>query len=185
MRKLTAFINVTLDGFFADANGDMSWAHKDDTEWREFVAGNAKRDATLVFGRTTYELMVSYWPTPFALQKDPVVAERMNAAQKVVFSRTLEKVLWQNTTLVRDDMVASIRKMKSRPGNDMAILGSGSLVSQLAQEKLIDELQVVVNPLVLGSGKRLFEGVKKRLDLKLAKTQAFKNGNVLLCYEPM
>jgi dihydrofolate reductase len=117
-------------------------------------------------------------------QHDPIVAERMNKLEKVVFSRTLGKASWSNTRLVKGDMVAEIRKMKKDLGEDMVILGSGSVVSQLAQEGLIDIYQVVVNPIILGQGRTMFEGVKEKLNLKLTKTRTFGNGNVFLCYEP-
>jgi dihydrofolate reductase len=104
---------------------------------------------------------------------------------KVVFSRTLDHASWNNTTLLKGDPAAEMRKMKQETGEGLAILGSGSIVSQLAQEGLIDEYQVVVNPVVLGKGRTMFDGVKDKLSLKLTKTRAFGNGNVLLCYEPM
>jgi dihydrofolate reductase len=183
MRKLMVFNNVTLDGYFADSNGDMRWAHKEsqDAEFNAFVAENASGGGELVFGRITYELMASYWPTPLAMRNDPVVAEGMNKLPKVVFSRTLDKASWSNTKLVKGDLAAAMRKMKNEPGKDMAILGSGSIVSQLAQQGLIDEFQVMVNPVVLGKGRTMFDGVEKKLNLKLARTRSFGNGNVLLC----
>ncbi len=184
MRKLIVFNMVSLDGYFTDKNGDMSWAHKNDAEWHTFVEGNASAGGELLFGRITYELMVSYWPTPYAAQNDPIVAERMNNLPKVVFSRTLDKASWNNTKLVKGDMAAEIRKMKKEPGKDMVIFGSGSIVSQLAQEGLIDEYQIVVNPIVLGKGRTMFDGIKEKLTMKLTKTRTFGNGNVLLCYEP-
>jgi dihydrofolate reductase len=128
--------------------------------------------------------MAGFWPTAEAMKSMPVVAERMNALPKVVFSRTLDQASWNNTKLVKSDMVAAIRKMKKEPGNDMVIMGSGSIVSQLTQQGLIDEYEVVVNPLVLGRGRTMFEGVKEKLNLKLIKTRSFSNGNVFLCYEP-
>lgn len=187
MRKLVAFNQVSLDGYFAGVNGDISWAHKDkqDAEWNAFVADNAKGGGLLLFGRITYELMAAYWPTPYAIENDPIVAERMNHLPKVVFSRTLDEASWNNTKLVKDGMAAEIRKMKEEPGMDMAILGSGSIVSQLAQERLIDEYQIVVNPVVLGKGRTMFDDIKEKLALKLTKTRIFGNGNVLLCYGPM
>lgn len=185
MRKLVVFNQVTLDGYFADMNGDLSWAHKNDAEWNAFVADNAKGGGLLLFGRITYELMASYWPTPYAIENDPIVAKQMNNLPKVVFSRTMDKALWSNTKLVKSDMAPEIRKMKEEPGEDMVILGSGSIVSQLAQERLIDEYQIVVNPVVLGKGRTMFDGTKEKLTLKLTKTRTFGNGNVLLCYEPM
>jgi len=185
MRRLIAFEQVSLDGFFVDANGDMSWAHKRDPEWIEFADSNASGDGALLFGRVTYEMMASFWPTPAAMETMPVVAEGMNNMPKAVFSRTLEKASWKNTTLVKGDIVAEVRRMKREPGPGMAILGSGSIVSQLAPAALIDEFQIVVNPIVLGKGRTLFEGVKEKLGLKLIKTRAFGNGNVVLYYEPM
>jgi dihydrofolate reductase len=187
MRKLVVFNHVSLDGYFVDANGDMSWAKADhqDAEWNAFVAGNASGGGVLVFGRITYELMAGFWPTPFAIESMPAVAEGMNKMPKVVFSRTMDRASWNNTTLVKGDLAAEMRKLKQAPGEGMAILGSGSIVAQLAQEGLIDEYQIVVNPVVLGAGRTMFEGVKEKLSLKLTKTRAFGNGNVLLCYEPM
>jgi len=187
MRKLVVFNQVTLDGYFTDANGDMSWAHKDkqDAEWNEFVAGNANPGGVLVFGRITYDLMASYWPTQDAIKNMPVVAEAMNNAEKIVFSRTLKKADWTNTKLVKGDIAAEMRKIKREPGKDMVILGSGTIVSQMTQEGLIDEYQLVVNPLVLGEGRTMFDGIRKKLTLKLTKSRTFGNGNVVLCYEPM
>ena len=182
MRRLTAFEQVSLDGFFVDAKGDMSWAHKQDPEWNEFAAGNAKGGGTLLFGRVTYEMMASFWPTEAARQRMPEVAEGMNTLPKVVFSRTLSETPWKNTRLVKGDMVAEVRKMKSEPGPGMVILGSGSIVSQLTEAALIDELQIVVNPIVLGRGRTLFETVKKSVPLKRVDTRAFGNGNVVLTY---
>jgi dihydrofolate reductase len=185
MRTVVAFEQVSLDGYFADGNGDMRWAHKHDPEWNAFAASNAGGGGALLFGRVTYELMASFWPTPAALEMDRVVTEAMNNLPKVVFSRTLKQASWKNTTLVKGDLAAAVRKMKHESGPDMAILGSGSIVSQLAQAGLIDEFQIVVNPIVLGKGKTLFDGVKEKVNLKLTQTRAFGNGNVLLCYEPM
>ncbi|MGA7870292.1 MAG: dihydrofolate reductase family protein [Candidatus Binatus sp.] len=187
MRKLTAFNNVTLDGYFTGVNGDFSWAHRgnDDADFNAFIADNARGGGQLLFGRITYELMASYWPTPIALKNDPVVAEGMNSMPKVVFSRTLDNASWNNTRLVKEGMAAEIRKMKQEPGKDMAMLGSGSIVTQLAQEGLIDEFQVVVNPVVLGRGRTMFDGIRKMLTLKLTKSRTFGNGKVFLCYQPM
>jgi dihydrofolate reductase len=187
MPRLSVFETVSLDGYFTGANGDMSWAHSgsDDAEWNDFVAGNASGGGVLLFGRITYEMMAGFWPTPFAIDSLPVVAERMNNLPKVVFSGTLERVSWSNTTLVKDDMAATVRRMKEEPGEDMAILGSGTIVSQLAQEGLIDEYQIVVKPIVLGMGRTPFDGLTKRLALKRTSTRIFGNGNVVLYYQPM
>ena len=182
MRKLNVFNLVTLDGYFAGEGGDISW-HMVDEEFQELAEAASNSGNTLLFGRKTYQLMESYWPAPEALKNDPVVAKGMNAAQKIVFSRTLEKADWNNTRLVKDNMPAEVRKMKQQPGKDMTVLGSGSIVSQLAQEGLIDEYQVLVNPVVIGKGRTMFEGIRDKIALKLIKARTFGNGNVLLTYE--
>jgi dihydrofolate reductase len=184
MRKLVVFNHVSLDGYFTDANGDMRWAKADDAESRAFAESNASNGGELLFGRRTYELMAGFWPTPMAHAHHPVVSERMNSLPKVVFSRTLDKATWNNTRLVKGDPAAEVRKMKQESGDGMAILGSGSIVAQLAQEGLIDEYQIMVGPIVLGKGRSLFDGVQRRLNLRLTNTRTFGNGNVLLCYEP-
>lgn len=185
MRKLGVFNNVSLDGYFVDAHGDIHWAYRDkpDAEWNAFVAGNASGEGELLFGRITYELMASYWPTPLAKQNMPAVAEGMNKMLKIVFSGTLDKVTWNNTKLIRGDLATEVRKLKQETGPDIVILGSGSIVSQLAREGLIDEFQIVVNPIVLGNGRTMFNGVTQRPTLKLTRSRTFGNGNVVLNYE--
>jgi dihydrofolate reductase len=184
MRKLIVFNMVSLDGFFVDGKGDMSWAHKHDAEWNAFVSGNATGSGVLVLGRKTYELMASYWPTPMALQNSPVVAKGMNDMPKIVFSRTLDKASWNNTKLLHGDLATEVRKLKHESEPDMVILGSGSIVSQLAQQNLIDEYQLALSPIVLGKGRTLFETVKDKLNLKLTTSRTFGNGTVFVCYLP-
>src|SRR5262249_5866533 len=104
MRKLTVFNAMSLDGFIADRQGELSWAHRQDPEWKSFAAGNASGEAVLVFGRKTYDMMAGYWPTPMAAENAPEVRKRMNELEKIVFSRTMESALWQNTTLVKGDL---------------------------------------------------------------------------------
>src|SRR5437879_5633238 len=118
MRKLAVFNSVSLDGYFTGPNGDFSWAHagSDDAEFSAFVADNASGGGELLFGRITYELMASYWPTPVAAKNDPVVAEGMNKTPKAVFSRSLDKASWSNTKLLKGDLVAQVAKMKKETG---------------------------------------------------------------------
>lgn len=186
MPRLSVFNNVSLDGYFVDADGGISWVNKDttDAEFNAFIAGNASGGGVLLLGRVTYEMMASYWPTPHAASNNPVVAERMNNLPKVVFSRTLTEASWSNTRLVKGGIAEEVRRMKEAPGNDMAILGSGSIVAQLTQDGLIDEYQLVVNPVVLGKGRTMFDGMKEKLPLSLINTRAFRNGNVVLSYGP-
>jgi dihydrofolate reductase len=186
MRRVMVFNQISLDGYFTDDKGDMSWAHEgsDDPEWKEFVSGNARGEAsTLVFGRVTYQMMASFWPTPQALAQLPVVAEGMNRRRKVVFSRTLDEANWENTMLVKTDPVEAVRKMKQESGDDMVIMGSGTIISQLAPAGLIDSYQLVLSPLVLGKGRTMFEGVTQRLNMKQTTARAFRNGKVVLGYE--
>jgi dihydrofolate reductase len=184
MRKVHVFNNVSRDGFFTDEKSDMSWAHKRDEEWNAFAGSNAGGDGELLFGRVTYEMMAGFWPTPQAAQMLPDVAAGMNRMRKTVFSRTLDRASWQNTTLVKGDLVSEVKKMKQQPGPDVVIMGSGSIVSQLTQARLIDEYQIVLCPIVLGKGRTLFETVDGKIALSLTKTRSFKNGNVVLWYEP-
>jgi dihydrofolate reductase len=185
MSKLVVYNSMSLDGYFTDANGDMSWAHKRDPEWQAFVTENASGGGQLLFGRVTYDLMASFWPTPLAAQSNPIVVDRMNNLQKYVFSTTLDKASWNNTRLFKGDLATEVRKLKQEPGPNIVIMGSGSVVAQLADAGLIDEYQIVLNPLVVGGGRTLFEGVKRKLPMKLAKSRAFGNGNVVLFYEPL
>ena len=182
MRKLNVFENTSLDGFFTDANSDMSWAHKHDEEWTAFSSGNAGGEAELVFGRVTYEMMAGFWPTPQAAEMLPDVAAGMNRMRKFVFSRTLTRVEWQGTTLVKGDLVAEAKRLKEQPGPDLLILGSGSIVSQLTAARLIDQYQIVLCPIALGGGRTLFETVKEKVPLALVSSRQFKNGNVVLTY---
>ena len=184
MRKLIVFNSVTADGYFTDKKGDMSWAHKQDPEWNDFVAENSKSGGELVFGRVTYDMMASFWPTPMAAQQFPEVAKQMNELPKVVFSRKMEKAEWNNTRLIKGDLENEVRKLKAEAGDQLVVMGSGTIVSQLTQFGLVDQYQMVVNPIFLGEGRTMFEGVKTKLNLKLTNTRAFKNGNVLLNYEP-
>jgi dihydrofolate reductase len=175
---------VTLDGFFEGPNGEIDW-HNADEEFNEFAVDQVKSADGLIFGRVTYELMASYWPTPAAQADDPMVAEKMNTMPKIVFSRTLDKVEWNNTRLVKGDAVKEISQLKQEPGKDLLIFGSADLASSLTKHSLIDEYRIMVNPVVLGKGKPLFKDVKEKLNLRLLKTKTFGNGNVLLYYEPI
>jgi dihydrofolate reductase len=186
MARLTVFNSVSIDGYFTDPKGDIGWAHagSEDPEWTSFVADNASGGGVLLFGRVTYDMMRSYWSTPQAARDAPVVAEQMNQLPKVVFSRTMDRATWNNTQLVKGDIPSEVRRMKKESSRQMVIMGSGSIVSQLAPEGLIDEYQIVVNPIVLGEGRTMFEGVKEKLALRVTKTRAFRNGKILVCYVP-
>ena len=187
MRHIKVFNNISLDGYFVDSAGDMSWAHRGmgDPEFAAFVQGNASQGrGELLFGRVTYELMASYWPTLMAEANDPVIAKGMNEMPKIVFSSTLTAASWNNTRLIAGDVVAEATKLKAEPGDDIVIFGSGTIIAQLASAGLIDEYQFVVVPVVLGGGRTMFEGLGRKVDLKLTNSRAFGNGNVVLWYVP-
>jgi dihydrofolate reductase len=174
---------VTLDGFFEGPNHEIDW-HMVNDEFNQLSIDLEKTTDTLIFGRITYELMASYWPTELAITDDPEVAKMMNTLAKVVFSRTLKHVEWQNSRLVNGNAVEEITRLKQLPGKDMAIFGSANLGKTLIENNLIDEYHILVNPVVLGGGRPLFEGIKTKLNFNLQGTKIFKNGLVLLTYQP-
>jgi dihydrofolate reductase len=186
MRTLKVFESISADGYFAGRDGDMTWAYAQSTspEFQAFVAGNASGDGTLVFGRVTYEMMVSYWPTPLAATNAPPVARRMNAAEKLVASRSLAALEWQNARLLDGDAVAALRALKQTDGNSLVVLGSGTLVSALLGAGLVDELQLVVKPVAIGVGRPLVEGLASPVELELLRSRTFPDGNVVLDWAP-
>jgi len=183
MRKLFMFNMVTLDGFFEGPNQDISW-HSVDEEFNEFAIQQLNEIGTLLFGRITYELMASYWPTELAISDDPQVAGLMNRLPKVVVSKTLNAADWTNTSLIKDHVADEVSKLKGQSGKDIAIFGSSNLAVTLAEHGLIDEYRMIVNPVFLGQGTPLLQGIKEKLNLKLISTRTFTNGNVLLIYAP-
>ena len=172
MGSVSVFNAISLDGYFTDAKGDMSWAHRhsDDPEWIEFTTSNASgSDAVLLFGRVTYDLMNAYWPTPAGKRDFPEVARTMNNARKVVVSRSMDKPTWQNTEVIKSDLVNAVRRMKT--DRSILILGSGKIIAQLAEAGgVIDHYQLIVNPIVLGGGRTLFDGVTREFELKLGES---------------
>jgi dihydrofolate reductase len=174
---------TSLDGFFEGPNQDISWHHVDE-EFNEFAIEQLNDADMLLFGRVTFQMMASYWPTPSAINDDPVVAGKMNSLPKIVFSRTLDKVEWNNSRLVKDNIAEEVSKLKQQPGKDLAIFGSSDLAVSLIQMGLIDELRIMVNPVVLGNGKPLFKGINDKLNLRLLRTRSFSSGNILLYYQP-
>jgi len=183
MRKLSVFNFISLDGFYKGINEDISW-HRHGKEEAEFSAESLQSNSILLFGRVTYEMMVNFWPTQMAMETLPEVATGMNNAEKIVFSKTLKRAEWNNTKLIGNNIIDEIKKLKQLPGKDMTILGSGSILTQFAKAGLIDEYQFMIDPVVLGKGTQIFNGIKEKLDLDLTNTRIFKSGTVLLCYQP-
>lgn len=182
MGKLIAYNFTTLNGYFKGLDNDISW-HRHGEEENGFAADNLEAKATLLFGRVTYEMMAGFWPTSMAIESMPEVARGMNESEKIVFSTTLESAGWENTTLIKGDLIEAVRKLKAVPGKVMTILGSGSIIAQLAEARLIDEYQFMIDPVAIGEGTSSFHGLTRKLDLKLINHRVFKSGVVLLSYE--
>jgi dihydrofolate reductase len=181
VKKLFFFMMTTANGFYERGPWEIDW-HNTDEEFNEFAIAQLEQMDTLVFGRRTYEGMARYWPTPEAIASDPIVASKMNSIAKIVVSKTLDRVDWSNTTLVRD--VDAIATLKAGPGRDAIVMGSSDLAISLAARDLIDEYRLMVNPIALGAGKPVLHGLPSDLGLQLLRTRTFKNGNVLLSYAP-
>ena len=185
MGKLIVYNFISVNGYFKGPNEDISWAKADSGEERTFAAEQFKTNNILIFGRVTYELMSSYWPTEQARKDTPKIAEGMNKAEKIVFSTKMDKADWNNTRLIKGDLGNEIRKLKELPGRDLTVLGSGSIVSQLMHLRLIDELQLMVHPVLIGGGTSILNDIMGKIDLRLIKTKKFKSGSVAHYYEPV
>jgi len=184
MRKVILFNLMTLDGFFEGSQHDLNW-HNVDDEFNQFSLEQLSSTDGLIFGRVTYQLMAGYWSTKEAREEDPVVTEWMNKLPKYVFTRTLDRVEWVNSHLVKGDAVFELGRIKGQPGRDLFIFGSADLSTSLIQNDLIDEYRVLVNPILLGKGTPLFKGLKEPVSLQHLSTRTFRNGNVLLIYQPV
>jgi dihydrofolate reductase len=178
---------LSLDGYFEGPDHDLSW-HNVDEEFNSFAIAQMQEGDTILFGRRTYQLMESFWPSKEGLEGDPEVAEIMNKMPKVVVSRTLEKAvetdIWRNVTLIKDNVKEEITKLKNKKGGNIILLGSSNLCVTLLEEGLLDELRIMINPVAIGEGTSLFKGIKNKLNLKLLKTKTFNSGNILLYYNP-
>jgi dihydrofolate reductase len=181
MKKIIVFNMVSVDGFFAGADGNINW-HNVDKEFNEFAIKQLGEVGTLIFGKTTYDLMAGYWPKEGPVKDDPIVAGLMNSLPKIVFSRSMDKADWNNTELKKEIEIEEIRKLKETAEKDLFIFGSGTIVQEFAKLGLIDEYRLMIAPVVLGEGKSLF---KQMMKLKLLQSREFKNGNVLLSYQPI
>ena len=183
MRRVILFMMTTLDGYVEGAHGELDW-HRVDDEFNDFAAEQLSAADGVIFGRATYDLMAGYWPTAAARTDDPVIAAKMNAIPKYVFSKTLPAVDWDRTHLIQTDAPAAVAALKQQPGRNLLIFGSSTLTASLAHHRLIDEYRLMVNPIVLGHGKPLLQGIATPLSLKLQQSRTFATGNVLLTYGP-
>lgn len=185
MRKLTAYNFLTLNGFFKDPNDDISWHTHGPEEAKYSEEALAQDENILLFGRKTYEMMASFWPTPQAKEQSPKVAEGMNKAEKIVFSESPFEPEWENTQVISGDIVEKIREIKKSPGKDMTILGSGTIITLFTDQGLIDEYQFMIDPVALPDGTPVFKNIKQKLELRLTGSKVFSSGVLLLNYQPV
>ena len=186
MRKIIVSNLITLDGFFEGSDQELDWFVVED-EFFDYVKELFKSVDTILYGRVTFLQMAGYWPTPAANENDPVITDGMNSLQKIVFSSTLTDrdvaaSGWSNSKLVNKNITEAVRKMKQQAGKDMVIFGSGKLVNSFAEEGLIDEYRLILNPVILGKGNPLFKAGSERKDLKLLGTKTLGSGVVILIY---
>ena len=189
MRKIITTTWVTLDGYIAGPNGEMDWIGEIYDEAMGIYETDLISSAdTLLLGRVTYQSFAGSWPhvpdNPNASEGEKVYARLLNAMRKIVFSRTLESVEWNNSTLLKEVVPEEIQQLKQEPGRDMVIYGSASIVQTLTNHGLIDEYQVLVHPVILGSGKPLFQDIKNQVKLKLVNSRTHPSGVAVLTYQP-
>lgn len=183
MRTMASFIVTSLDGFYEGPNGAFDWLIPDE-EFNDFAVRQLDGAEMLGFGRATYEHMAAYWPTEQARVNDSAITSRMNTKPKLVFSAALEHANWSNTTIITGEAVERIEAVKTAPGGELLVIGSAHLTANFAAAGVLDELRIMVCPIVLGSGRSLFEGLKDRISLTLLRFRQFDSGNVLLTYRP-
>lgn len=180
MANIKAFLFLSINGYYKGLNEDISW-HLHDEEGTAFSKQQLSTGNILLFGRKTYEMMSSYWPSKMAAETYPEIAEKMNLASKIVISNSLQKVSWQNTTIINGNIMEEIKKLKENSIHDITILGSGNIVTQLSDSLLIDEYELLIDPLSLTQGVTLFQNMQHDLQLQLISQQVFpKSGSLLL-----
>jgi len=187
MRKVILFMIVTLDGFIGGPNGELDWMVKDDEMDKVLITDLLSTVDTILVGRATYQVFENYWPvvaTNPSSSKDMIdLAHWIENTPKIVFSKTLEKVEWKNSRLIKENIADEIAKLKQQPGKDMVIFGGVGIVSTFIKLGLVDEYRLRVHPVALGSGKPLFKDIKDRMKLKLLECAKFNSGVVALHYQ--
>lgn len=185
MRKVVLFMHLSLDGFAADANHDLGFLSYDE-ELARYADELVKTVGSPLYGRTTYQLMESYWPTvltkPNANKQALAHAQWVENVPKIVFSKTLKEVTWNNTRLIKDNVAEEVKKLKQQPGKDLVIFGSPGLAAYFMNLGLIDEYQLTVHPIILGNGISMFTNNTTKNNLKLLDTKTLKSGVVTLHY---
>lgn len=183
MRNLISFVGTSLDGYHEDLDHGIGWMNLSD-DFGDYSVSQLDELGGLVFGRRTYDGMVAYWTSAEAHASSPEVAARMHALPKTVVSRTPGVVEWTNTTTVTGDVAEAIAGLKHQPGKPLALFGSSTLTIHLLTAGLVDEVRVMLSPVLLGAGASLFAGLDGGAPLDLLRVTTFRSGNVLLCYRP-
>jgi dihydrofolate reductase len=181
MRRIIFQMMLSIDGFYEGPNGELEW-HVVNDEFNSYAHRLLDSLDGLIFGRKTYELMANYWPTEDGLRDDPVTAKYMNSLHKYVVSKTLKKVDWENSSLLKDNPGEEIAGLKAQPGKGLAIFGSSDLFVSLNRPELIDEYRIFFAPVILGKGKPLFARLKNPLKLKFVGSRVFHSGVIMNSY---
>jgi dihydrofolate reductase len=187
-RKLFVSMMVSLDGFFEGPNRELDWPVTDNREFEQYCDDMLDSIDLMLFGRVAYQTMLGYWPAaaddPAGSPRDIAFARRMNALPKLVLSRTLDQAEW-NARVVSDHVPEAIRELKRQPGKNIAVFGGAGVISTLTRHRLVDEYRLIVNPIVLGAGKPLFQSIPERISMKLSQSATLRSGLVILYYEPV
>lgn len=187
-RRLFVSMIVSLDGFIEGPNRELDWFHDGDPQFEQYCDEMVDSVGLALYGRKSYELMVSYWPNAEENPRSPqdlAFARKMNALPKVVLSRTLERATWNNTTILRDGIAEKLNELKQTPGKPIVAWAGASLVSTLARLNVIDEYRLIVHPVLLGGGTPLFQDITERKRLRLTRTTQLGRDIVVTCYEPV
>jgi dihydrofolate reductase len=182
-RKLISFVGTSLDGYHEDTDHGIGWMNLSD-DFGEHSIRQLDELGGLVFGRRTYDGMVAYWTSPEAQATSPEVTARMHALPKTVISHDPDVEEWVNTSVVTADVAGAIAGLKRQPGGPLALFGSSTLTTHLIGVGLVDEVRIMVAPVLLGAGMSLFAGLDGGAALDLLRVTTFRSGNVLLCYRP-
>ena len=185
MRKLISFAHISLDGFVCGENGEMDWIKINESMFGFVEKWLTERSDTALYGKNTYTMMESYWPTaaeqPGATDHDKKHAAWYKKANKIVLSTTLGQKSNDKLTVIADNLTNNINALKRIPGKDIVIFGSPGATRSLAQQNLIDAYWLFINPIILGKGKKLFDDKNDTAHLKLKTTEIFPS-DVICCY---
>lgn len=184
MGKLTSFTFISLNGFYKSLNNDISW-HLHGEEEERYSIDSLNTSDILLFGRVTYDLMSSFWQSQQAFDTFPEVAKAMNASDKIVVSRSMKSADWQNTSILNDNFIDTIIDLKEKTSKSITLLGSGTVLKHIASANIVDEYQIMIDPLFLSNGFPILNNLNESISLELISSKVFKSGKILLYYRPL